>query len=113
MDRPRFPTGLRQVDARRLGIDWNDGHAGVYDVRALRLACPCAQCVDEVSGRKILDDASIPADIKPVLIEPVGRYALQIEWSDGHRTGLYTYEQLAALCPCPECSAKRAAETVR
>ena len=42
-------------------------------------------------------------------IEPVGRYALRPVWRDGHDTGLFTYEYLRELCPCPECAADRTA----
>lgn len=95
---------MKQAGPGALAISWSDGHASTYDVRRLRLACPCAQCVDEMSGKKLLDDAAIPPDVKPVVINPVGRYAIHIDWSDGHRTGIYTYEHLRNLCPCPECT---------
>ena len=101
------PRGLSQLGPSRLGIEWNDGHKSEHDVRTLRLACPCAQCVDEMTGRKILDDRSVPADVKPIEISPVGRYALHIEWNDGHRTGMYTYDSLRANCACAACGAKK------
>ena len=91
------PKAMRQAGPGQLAIDWTDGHSSVYDVRALRLACPCAQCVDEMTGKKTLDEASVPADVKPVVINPVGRYAIHIDWSDGHRTGIYTYAYLRSL----------------
>jgi DUF971 family protein len=99
-----LPKAIRQAGPRALAIDWNDGHSSLYDVRALRLNCPCAQCVDEMTGKKTLNEAAIPADVKPVVINPVGRYAIHFDWTDGHRTGIYTYEHLRKLCPCPECS---------
>jgi ATP-binding protein involved in chromosome partitioning len=87
-----------------LKIEWDeDGHEGFYPARALRLACPCAACVEEMSGRPLLDPATIPADIRPVSIALVGAYGLRIEWSDGHSTGIYTFERLLAACPCPRC----------
>jgi ATP-binding protein involved in chromosome partitioning len=91
------PTSIRQEGPRALCITWADGHRSVYDVRRLRLACACAQCVDEWSGEERLDEASIPADVKPVSIRPVGRYAIQIDWSDGHSTGIYPFARLRAL----------------
>ena len=48
----------------------------------------------------MLDPSEVPADVRPVRIEPVGRYALQITWTDGHDTGLFTFERLRELCPC-------------
>ena len=91
------PTAIRQAGPRTLAIVWADGRESRYDVRELRLACGCAQCVDEWSGEGRLDPASVPADVHPLRIEPVGRYAIQIEWSDGHGSGIYTFARLRAL----------------
>ena len=91
------PTGIRQRAARELAIQWADGSTSEFDVRALRLACACAQCVDEWSGEGRLDPAHVPADVHPLRIEGVGRYALQIEWSDGHAAGIYPYRRLREL----------------
>ena len=91
------PAQIRQAGPRELAIRWADGAESVYDVRDLRLACSCAHCIDEWTGRQRLDAASVPADVRPQRIEAVGRYALQIEWSDGHNTGIYPYERLREL----------------
>ena len=91
------PTEIRQAGPRELRITWADGAVQRFDVRELRLACGCAQCIDEWTGEDRLDPASIPEDVHPLRIEPVGRYALQIEWSDGHSTGIYPFRRLRAL----------------
>jgi ATP-binding protein involved in chromosome partitioning len=91
------PLKIPQAGARELAIRWSDGRESVYDVRDLRLACGCATCVDEWSGSGLLDPASVPADVRPLKIEPVGRYAIQIAWSDGHSTGIYPFERLRRL----------------
>jgi ATP-binding protein involved in chromosome partitioning len=91
------PAEIRQAGPRELAIRWADGRETVYDVRALRLACGCARCVDEWSGDGLLDPASVPEDVRPLRIEPVGRYAIQIAWSDGHDTGIYPFARLRAL----------------
>ena len=44
------------------------------------------------------------SDIKPVTIEPVGNYAIHIDWSDGHRSGIFSFEHLRQICPCKECA---------
>src|SRR5512134_4200821 len=88
------PTAIRQAGPRTLAIVWADGRESRYDVRELRLACGCAQCVDEWSGEGRLDPASVPADVHPIRIEPVGRYAIQFEWSDGHSSGIYPFRRL-------------------
>jgi ATP-binding protein involved in chromosome partitioning len=98
-----FPVKIDQASETELAIDWNDGHKSVYPVRLLRLSCKCANCVEEMSGRPMLDPASVPAEVAPVVINPVGRYAIHIAWSDGHTTGIYTYEHLRGLCPCATC----------
>jgi DUF971 family protein len=104
---PFAPTAFLQRGPRALAITWGDGHESVYDVRALRMACGCAACVDEWTGEERLDDATVPADVAPVRIQPVGRYAIQIDWSDGHATGIYPFRRLRALCRCDDCVAAR------
>ena len=91
------PVEIRQSGERELAIRWADGRESVYDVRGLRLACACARCIDEWSGEDRLDPASVPEDVRPLRIERVGRYAIQIEWSDGHASGIYPFERLREL----------------
>jgi len=91
------PTKIAQAGPRRLAITWADGVESAYDVRELRLACGCAQCVDEWSGAGRLDPAAVPEDVHPLRIEPVGRYAIQIAWSDGHASGIYPFRRLREL----------------
>jgi len=86
-----------------LRITWNPEHTGDYTFHHLRSNCNCAACVDENSGVRILDPRTIPADIAITDMQLVGNYAVRIHWSDGHSTGLYTWEHLLALCPCPKC----------
>ena len=86
-----------------LQITWEPDHIGYYPYRNLRLACACAACVDEMTGKRILDPAIIPEDILITKMQLVGNYAVKIVWSDGHDTGLYTWTRLAQLCPCPRC----------
>ena len=86
-------------------IEWEEGaHEGFYPARALRLACPCAGCIEEMSGRPLLNPATVPPDIRPASIALVGAYGIRINWSDGHATGIYTFEQLRRLCPCSRCA---------
>ncbi|MFP4623289.1 MAG: DUF971 domain-containing protein [Gemmatimonadota bacterium] len=96
------PTG----DGQRLRIVWVDGHVSEYEPRSIRLACPCAACVDEFTGRPLLDPATVPDGINPVSIEYVGRYALKFTWPDGHDTGMFTWTLLRSLCPCEACAAE-------
>jgi ATP-binding protein involved in chromosome partitioning len=91
------PTSIRQQGPRELAIDWADGQVSSFDVRELRLACACASCVDEWTGANRLDPSSVPEDVRPRSIQAVGRYAIQIDWSDGHSTGIYPFRRLREL----------------
>lgn len=88
-------------------IRWQDGHESVYPARELRLACPCAGCVDEVTGKLRLIASSVPQNVHPLKIDLVGRYAISIQWSDGHNTGIYAFDRLRVLCPCESCRLTR------
>ena len=88
---------LHKIDDRTLEILWTDRTASLLDVLTLRKNCPCAQCVDEWSGRKILDTQKIPHDLLPTKIKSVGAYAIQFWFNDGHNTGIYTYHLLRQL----------------
>jgi ATP-binding protein involved in chromosome partitioning len=94
----------RQDDG--LLIEWDQaGHQAFYPARELRLACPCAACVEEMTGRPLLDPATVRADVRPSSVALVGGYGLRIQWSDGHGTGIYTFERLRRSCPCDACRA--------
>ena len=84
-------------------------HVSEYVPRQIRLACPCAGCVDEFTGKPLLDPATVPEGIMPVAINYVGGYALAFKWPDGHDTGIYPYDLLRRICPCDECAARREA----
>lgn len=101
------PVELKQLGGSNLGIVWSDGHNSFHKVRTIRLNCHCAHCVDEWTREKILKDDSVPSDIRPKKIEPVGRYAFRFTWSDGHDTGFYTFDSLRKICECPACQKAR------
>ena len=84
-------------DEARLRIRWKDGLVAEYVPRELRLLCPCAGCVDEMTGVRTLKPEVVDQDVYPTAIHYVGRYALQFVWSDGHSTGIYTWEYLREI----------------
>jgi ATP-binding protein involved in chromosome partitioning len=71
-------------------IEWDAaGHQAFFPARELRLACPCAACVDEMSGRALLDPTAVPEAVRPLSLALAGAYGLRVQWSDGHATGIY------------------------
>lgn len=85
-----FPNG-------ELGIAWSDDRESYHPAFELRCACRCASCVDELTGRRLLDASDVPRDVRALEIHPVGNYGISIVWSDGHQTGIYTFERLREL----------------
>ncbi|HZD55174.1 MAG TPA: DUF971 domain-containing protein [Anaerolineales bacterium] len=106
--KPAAITADRQ--AREMKIQWDDGHTSVYSFTLLREACPCAECRGghdnmspepdpQVFGLPLKDTAAT----RMKSVEAVGTYALTIEWEDGHHYGIYNWDYLRKLCPCPIC----------
>lgn len=95
-----LPTRLK-LEPNSLIVEWNDGFRAAVPFKTLRDACPCAACKEEAA--KPLDPFRIlkPNELAPLGLkgmEPVGRYAYRILWSDGHDTGIFTMEHLRSLC---------------
>jgi DUF971 family protein len=99
-----YPVAMAPAEGMSLRIRWSDGHESLYPPGYLRFHCACAHCVDEVTGVRRIRPEDIPPDIHPLRADPVGRYAIQITWSDGHSGGIYTFERLRAICFCPDCA---------
>ena len=92
------PTSItRDHDAGVLRVDWPNGRSDALDYHALRMACHCAHCVHELTGELLIVESNIPEDIHPVEMKLVGNYALKIMWSDGHDTGLFTWDRLSQM----------------
>jgi DUF971 family protein len=78
-------------------IVWPDEEPVRFPFHFLRCHCPCASCVNEITGELMLDPAAVPLDISAKGAELCGNYALRIGWADGHDTGIYTWENLRRL----------------
>jgi DUF971 family protein len=130
LDPRKKPTAVKIHVSNGAGVDitWADGHASHYDFPYLRDACPCATCSDarekkadeekrEAEGKAVAGSAAVTVHASSPLLPmfkpkakaqsatSVGNYAIQINFSDGHNTGIYSYEQLRMICPCPQCAA--------
>jgi DUF971 family protein len=92
------PREIKQEDDSTLSIAWGDELRCRYRAADLRRACPCAQCVNEWTGQRVLKPETISNEIRINDINIVGRYALNFRWSDGHETGIYSFRYLRDLC---------------
>jgi len=113
------PEHIAISKSKGVKIDWSDGHHSEYTCAFLRDECPCASCTGAhgTTPQKTEYSKTQPAgnpfqmykpSPKMLAIEPVGSYALRIEWNDGHNSGIYSFDHLRNMCPCPECKASRA-----
>ena len=92
------PREIMQEGEGALRVTWADGRVCRYGAAALRRACPCAQCVNEWTGERVLRPESVAEDLTIADLDLVGRYALNFRWSDGHETGIYSFRYLRELC---------------
>ena len=88
------PKVIRRRDPARIAIEWADGHETVYSAAELRRLCPCAHCVSELTGARLLDPSSVADDLRQLEVRMVGNYAITVRFSDGHQTGIYPYPYL-------------------
>lgn len=92
----RSPRGAHETV-----LEWGDGHVGRYPHAILRGYCPCASCQGHSGTIAFVESEKAQQEIDD--IEPVGNYALRIQWFDGHGSGLYSFKYLRALCHCSSC----------
>lgn len=93
------PTKIRaHRDTGLMELEWSNGSKFELPFKYLRGECPCAACIDEWTGQRILDLDTIPETIQPEQMTPSGNYALKFVWSDGHNSGLYTWDHLYEVC---------------
>jgi DUF971 family protein len=117
VDLRKKPAAVKIHVSTGAGVDitWADGHSSHYDFAFLRDECPCATCNDERARKEVFASAgpsSSSAAVLPMFkpkatarsANAVGNYAINIAFSDGHSTGIYSYDHLREICPCPECT---------
>jgi len=89
--------------ARELWISWAGGDSQRIALPDLRTLCPCASCgerrarASESSGLHVIAGADAELSAEVTEVKPVGRYAIQIVWGDGHNDGIYTYRFLREI----------------
>ena len=91
-------------ESHELRIAWRSGGTSVYPLDSLREACPCAVCR---GGHERMGPEFDPnfIELTPVRsfeverMDLVGHYALNIAWSDGHSSGIYTWDYLFRINP--------------
>lgn len=109
---PKPQNIIVDVENSLMQINWPDGHASVYALTYLRRACPCAECQPWKEGvgktgespqavARAVGELNVVGDV-----QPIGGYAIQFNWKDGHNFGIYDWEYLRDLCPCDECTAQ-------
>ena len=91
------PTQIIEESESELTITWSDGSETRFNAPQLRRQCPCAGCIDEWTGKKILNDSDLPDDLVIKHTSIVGRYALNFHFSDGHETGIFSFEYLKTM----------------
>ena len=114
------PEHIAISKSKGIKIDWKDGHRSDYPLGYLRDECPCATCTGAHGTEpQKTNYGAEPKEMfpmyKPVLkmlsVEPVGSYAIRMSWSDGHSTGIYSFDHLRKICPCEECKAAKTENT--
>jgi DUF971 family protein len=103
------PEHIAISKSKGITIDWKDGHSSSYGLSYLRDNCPCATCTGAHGTPPAAKSSSSAFQLykhtlKMVDVEPVGNYAIRIVWSDGHSTGIYSYEHFRKICPCEQCT---------
>jgi DUF971 family protein len=117
LDFRKKPAAVKIHVSNGAGVDitWADGHNSHYDFAFLRDECPCATCNDERARKETVasaGSASSAASALPIFkpkatartAHAVGNYAINITFNDGHSTGIYSYDHLREICPCPDCA---------
>lgn len=84
-------------NAKMITLTWSNGDTATVSNSALRRACSCALCVDEMTRAPLLDPKTIPMDIHAEKIGTIGNYAITVDWSDGHNTGFFPYTEIREL----------------
>ncbi len=87
---------IKQKDNYVFTITWNDGEVIDYKLSELQKRCPCANCTDELTGKRVVDPNTIDEHVKAKRIVSVGRYAIRIDFTSGCSKGIFSCDDLRA-----------------
>ena len=97
----KFPPKRIRLDRyHALHMTWRDDSEDEYPVAYLRAKCPCASCREtraDENPLRVLSDDILETEVYVATMTPVGRYAVTFEFSDGHATGIYSFEYLCEI----------------
>jgi DUF971 family protein len=97
MNIPLFVCRIWQKDSYTFSIEWNDGCIQNFRLSDLQSNCPCANCFDEITGKSLLNPKNISEQVKAIVIRSVGSYGLQIQFTSGCCTGIFSFESLRKM----------------
>ena len=103
------PRSVEIIGDETLAIIWEDGHETFLPGADLRANCPCAQCRTRRLEPKAPSATGLTLMMAPprlLAAEVVGRYAVRLQWTDGHASGIFEHRLLRDLCGCPSCLAR-------
>lgn len=89
-----FVKRIVQEDAHHFRVEWEDGYIQRFKLSELQKNCPCASCMDEFTGKKLVDPHSIDENVKAIRLTNVGRYGLRVKFTSGCSTGIYSFNML-------------------
>ena len=116
---PSEPEHIAISKSKGIKIDWKDEHHSEYSLAYLRDECPCASCTGAhgtpPQKSNYANESTAGPNLFPMYkatlrmndVEAVGGYAIRMSWSDGHNTGIYSFDHLRRICPCDACRAAR------
>lgn len=108
---------VHKTEGTGMEIEWKDGHHSHWSFTWLRHACPCATCHEErehdhrqpgEARKKVAELFPLyEPPPSPVLVSPVGHYAISFHWNDGHTSGIYSWDYLRRHCACALCTGRK------
>lgn len=91
------PKVIERSVPGQVSITWGDDVESLFSAADLRKVCPCAGCVSEATGIRTHDPETVPDNLQQSDLKLIGNYAISMQFSDGHSTGIFTFEALRRL----------------